>query len=63
MGKSLFVLGSKDNWSWSGGTKHTKEYDCHFDWLHFKTLSIKNRYYGRKVKESLEIDMAVVSQI
>ena len=30
------------------------------DWLHLKTLSIKNRYYDRKVKESLEIDMAVV---
>ena len=35
---------------------------CHdyFDWLHPKTFSIKNRYYDRKVRESLEIDMAVV---
>ena len=30
------------------------------DWLHPKTLSIKNRYYDRKVRQSLEIDMAVV---
>ena len=41
-------------------TKHTKECHGHFDWLHLKTLSIKNRYYNRKVRESLEIDMAVV---
>ena len=36
--------------------------ECHgcFDWLHPKTLSIKNRYYDRKVRELLEIDMAVV---
>ena len=40
--------------------QHTKE--CHgcFDWLHPKTISIKNSYYDRKVRESLEIDMAVV---
>ena len=30
------------------------------DWLHPKTFSIKNRYYDRKVRESLETDMAVV---
>ena len=44
----------------SGATEHTKK--CHgcFDWLHPKTLSIKNRYYDRKVRESLGIDMAVV---
>ena len=30
------------------------------NWLHPKTLSIKNRYYDRKVRQSLEIDMAVV---
>ena len=50
----------KGNWTSSGATEHTKE--CHgcFDWLHPKTLSIKNRYYDRKVRESLEIDMAVV---
>ena len=50
----------KGNWTSSGATEHTKE--CHgcFDWLHPKTLSIKNSYYDRKVRESLEIDMAVV---
>ena len=32
----------------------------HFDWLHLKTLSMKNRYYDRKVRGSLETDMAVV---
>ena len=49
----------KGNWTSSGATEHTKE--CHgcFDWLHPKTLSIKNSYYDRKVRESLEIDMAV----
>ena len=50
----------KGNWTSSGATEHTKEcYGC-FDWLHPKTLSIKNSYYDRKVRESLEIDMAVV---
>ena len=52
--------GIRGNWSSSGATEHTKEYHGHFDWLHTKTLSIKNRYYDRKVKESLEIDMVVV---
>ena len=50
----------KGNWSSSGATEHTKECHGHFDWLHLKTLSMKNRYYARKVRESLEIDMAVV---
>ena len=52
--------GIKGNGTSSGATEHTKE--CHgcFDWLHPKTLSIKNRYYDRKVRESLEIDMAIV---
>ena len=50
----------KGNWSSSGATEHTKECHGHFDWLHPKTLSMKNRYYDRKVRESLEIDMAVV---
>ena len=50
---------SKVNWSSSGATEHTKECRCHFDWLHPKSLSIKNRYYDRKVGESLKIDMAV----
>ena len=49
----------KGNWSSSGATEHTKEYHGHFDWLHPKTLSMKNRYYDRKVIESLETDMAV----
>ena len=52
--------GIKGNWTSSGATEHIKE--CHgcFDWLHPKTLSIKNRHYDRKVRESLEINMAVV---
>ena len=32
----------------------------HFDWLHPKTLSMKNGCYDKKVTELLEIDMAVV---
>ena len=51
---------TKGNWSSSGATEHTNECPGHFDWLHPKTLSMKNRYYDRKVRESLEIDMAVV---
>ena len=50
----------KGNWTSSGATEHTSECHGHFDWLHPKTLSMKNRYYDRKVRESLEIDMAVV---
>ena len=50
----------KGNWSYSGATEHTKECHGHFDWLHPKTLFMKSRYYDRKVRESLEIDMAVV---
>ena len=50
----------KDNWSSSGATEHTKECHGHLDWLHPKTFSMKNRYYHRKDKESLEIDMVVV---
>ena len=50
----------KVNWSSSGATEHTKECHGHFDWLHPKTLSMKNRYYDGKVRESLEIDMVVV---
>ena len=49
----------KSKRSSSGATEHTKECHGHFDWLHPKTLSIKNWYYDRKVRESLEIDMAV----
>ena len=40
--------------------EHTKECHSHFDWLHRKTLSIKKWHYDKKVRESLEIDMAVV---
>ena len=52
----------KCNWSSSGATEHTMECHGHFDWLHPKTLSlsVKNRYYDTKVRESFEIDMAVV---
>ena len=50
----------RGNWSSSGTTEHTKECHGHFNWLHLKTLSMKNRYYDRKVNESLEIDLAVV---
>ena len=50
----------KGNWSSSGATEHTKECYGHFDWLHLKTLSMKDCYYDRKVRESLEIDMVVV---
>ena len=46
----------KGKWSSSGATEHTKECHGHFDWLHPKTLSIRNRYYDRKVREPLEID-------
>ena len=50
----------KSNWSSSGATEHTMECHGNFDWLYPKTISIKNRYYDRKVIELLEIDMAVV---
>ena len=50
----------KSNWFSSGATEHKKECYGHFDWLQPKTLSIKSRYYDRKVRESLEIDMAVI---
>ena len=50
----------KSEWSSSGATKHTKECHGDFNWLHSKTLSMKNRYYDGKVGESLEIDMVVV---
>ena len=50
----------KSNWSSSGTAEHTKECHGHFDWLHPKTISIKKRYYDRKVWELLEIYMAVV---
>ena len=49
----------KGNWSSSGATKHTKECHGYFDWLHNKTLSMKKRYYYRKVRGSLQIDMVV----
>ena len=51
----------KGNCSSSGETKHTKECHGYFNWLHPKNLSMKNRYYNRKVRESLEIYTAVVS--
>ena len=41
--------------------EHTKKRHGHFDWLNPKTLSMKNRYCDGKVRESLEIDMAVAS--
>ena len=50
----------KGNWSSSGATEHTKKCHGHFDWLHPKTLSMKNGYYDRKVRESFGIDMVVV---
>ena len=48
------------NWPSSEATEDTKECHGHFDWLHLKTLSMKNRYYDRKVRGSLETDLAVV---
>ena len=39
----------KGNWSSSGATEHTKECRGHFDWLHPKTLSMKNRYYDMEI--------------
>ena len=50
----------KGKWSSSGATEHAKGCQDYFDWLHSNTLSIKNRYYDRKVRQLLEIDMAVV---
>ena len=50
----------RGNWSSSGATKHTKERQDPLDWLHSKTLSIKYRHYDRKVRESFEIDLALV---
>ena len=50
----------KGNWSSSRATEHRMECHGHFDWVHPKTLSMKNRYYDRKVRESLEIVIAVV---
>ena len=49
----------KGNWSSSGATEHTKECHDRFDWLHPKTLSMKNRYYDSKSlewRELLEIE-------
>ena len=46
----------KGNWSYSGATEHAKECHGHFP----KTLFMESRYYNRKVREPLEIDMAVV---
>ena len=37
-----------------------QEYHGYFELLQPKTLSMKNRNYDRKVRGSLEIDMAVV---
>ena len=51
---------TKGNWSSSGATEHTKECHGYLDWLQPRTLSMNNMYYDRKVRESLEIDMAVV---
>ena len=48
------------HWSSSGAIEHTKYIHGYFDWLHLKTLSIKNGYYDRQVRESLETDMAIV---
>ena len=39
------------------GQPNTQRNQSHFD---PKTFSMENRYYDRKVRESLEIDMAVV---
>ena len=47
-------------WLSSRATEHTKVCHGYFDWLYPKTLSIKNRYRDRKVRESLEVDMAAV---
>ena len=41
-------------------TEHTKEFHGRFDWLRLKTVSIKNRFYDRKVRDTLETDIAVV---
>ena len=51
------------NYSSSRATEYTKKCHGHFDWLQSKTLSIKNSYYDRKVRELLEIDMAVVKRL
>ena len=53
-------LNTFSNYSSSRATEYTKKCHGHFDWLQPKTLSIKNSYYDRKVRELLEIDMAVV---
>ena len=44
----------------SVATQHAKEFHGHFDCLHPKTLSMKNRHYNRKVRELLAIDIVVV---
>ena len=49
----------KSNLSSSRATEYKKACHGHFNWLHPKTLPMKNRYYDRKLRESLEIDMAV----
>ena len=62
--KKKFIIRSiehqQKSWSSSGATKHTKECHGYFDWLHPKTHSMKKRYHDRKVRESFEIDKAVV---
>ena len=51
----LYIL-----WSNRNARECQKECQGQFDWLHPKTLSMKNRYYDRKVRQSLETDMVVV---
>ena len=48
MKQQKIISRSTGNWSPSGVTKQTKGCHGHFDWLHLKTLSIKNGYYDRK---------------
>ena len=48
----------KGEWTKSGATEHSK--NCHgaFNWLHPKTISINKEYHDRKIRESLEINLA-----
>ena len=50
----------KCNWSSSRATEYTREYHGHFDWLHPKSFTVKNKYYNRNVRELLKIVMEVV---
>ena len=51
---------TKDNWSSYRATEITKECLSCYNKLHPQILSIKNRYYNRKVRKLFETNILVV---